>query len=77
MVLNQEKFVLGVEDLVDYLGHNISSTGIWPLAAKMAAIKEFGRPVTTRGLQTYLGMVDLYRRYLQGAAKVLRPLTDG
>ncbi len=58
---------------VDHLGHNISSKGIWPLAT----IREFGRLVTTRGLQTYLGMVNFYRRFLQGAAvKVLRPLMD-
>ena len=29
-----------------------------------------------KGLQTYLGMVNFYRRFLKGAAQVLRPLTD-
>ncbi len=67
--------MLGV-DQVDYLGHNISSTGIQPLKAKVAAILEFERPVMAKGLQTYLGMVNFYRRFLQGAAKVLRPLTE-
>ena len=42
----------------------------------MTAIREFGRPVTAKGLQTYLGMVKFYCRFLQGAALVLRPLTD-
>ena len=75
LVLNAEKCELGKSD-VKYLGHSISATGIKPLAEKVAAISKFERPVTAKGLQTYLGMVNFYRRFLRGAAAVLKPLTD-
>ena len=75
LVLNAEKCELGRTE-VKYLGHLISATGIRPLEEKVAAINSFERPVTVRGLQTYLGMVNFYRRFLRGAALVLKPLTD-
>ncbi len=75
LVLNAEKCELGAAE-VDYLGHRISAGGVRPLAAKTAAIKNFQRPTTARGLQTYLGMVNFYRRFLKDAALILKPLTD-
>ena len=75
LVLNAEKCVLGV-DSVDYLGHRVTSTGISPLPGRLDSIRKFPQPQTVKGLQTYLGMVNFYRRFLKGAAQVLRPLTD-
>ena len=40
------------------------------------AVVEFPRPRTVKELQGFLGMVNFYRRFLPGAAAVLRPLTD-
>ena len=75
LVLNGGKCVLGVSE-VDYLGHRITATGIRPIASKVEAIDVFPQPETARQLQTYLGMVNFYRRFLPGAANVLRPLTE-
>ena len=75
MVLNGEKCLLGVSAL-DYLGHRITARGILPMQQHEAAINEHPQPTTARGLQTYLGMVNFYRRFLPAAARVLRPLTE-
>ena len=75
LVLNGAKCVLG-EEQVEYLGHQISATGIKPLPGKVAAIRSFPKPETAKQLQTYLGMVNFYRRFLPSAAHVLKPLTD-
>ncbi len=75
MVLNGKKCVMGVSKM-DYLGHHISASGILPMPQCVAAIKEHPQPTTARGLQTYLGMVNFYRRFLPAAANVLRPLTE-
>ena len=75
LVLNAEKCQLGVAEL-DYLGHHVSASGIRPIMDKVAAIKKFPRPDTVRQLQTFLGMVNFYRRFLPQAAMVLKPLTD-
>ena len=75
LVLNAEKCQLGVSE-IDYLGQCISPTGIRPLADRVAPIRRFERPATVRGLQTYLGMVNFYRRFLKDAALQLKPLMD-
>ena len=75
LVINKEKCVLGVEE-VDYLGHRVSASGIRPLAYRVRAIEGFPQPKTVGQLQTFLGMVNFYRRFLPSAARVLKPLTD-
>ena len=75
LVLNAEKCQLGVSEL-DYLGHHVTASGIQPIADRVATIKKFPQPKTVGQLQTYLGMVNFYRRFLPAAARVLKPLTD-
>jgi len=75
LVLNGEKCVLGV-DRIEYLGHVVSSTGVSPLPDRVQAIRSFPRPTTLKELQTYLGMLNFYRRFLSGAARLLKPLSD-
>ena len=75
LVLNAEKCELGVEEL-DYLGHHVSKSGIQPIQSKVAAVQKFPQSKTIAQLQTYLGMVNFYRRFLRGAAGILRPLTE-
>jgi len=75
LVLNGEKCVLGVRE-VEYLGHVVSSGGIRPLPERVEAITCFPRPTTSKALQRYLGMLNFYRRFVRGAAGLLKPLTD-
>jgi hypothetical protein len=75
LVLNMEKCEVGVAEL-DYLGHRISASGIRPIASRVEALAKYPQPVTVCQLQTYLGMINFYRRFLPGAAGVLKPLTD-
>ncbi len=75
LVLNAEKCDWGKEEL-DYLGHHVSARGIAPIRSRVQAIIDFPKPVTVAHLQTYLGMVNFYRRFLHNAARVLKPLTD-
>jgi hypothetical protein len=47
-----------------------------PLQDKLAAIRNHPPPKDVAQLQTYLGMVNFYRRFFPAAAVVLRPLTE-
>jgi hypothetical protein len=42
----------------------------------VAAIQEFPSLCTVRNLQSFLGMVNFYRRFLPAVARALHPLTD-
>jgi cleavage and polyadenylation specificity factor subunit 1 len=75
LVLNAEKCQFGVAK-IEYLGHCISASGIRPLHTRLAAIQNHPQPKTVQQLQTYLGMVNFYRRFFKSAAAVLRPLTE-
>ena len=75
LVLNAEKCEWRKQQLT-YLGHEVSASGIRPMADRVTTITKFPQPETTQQLQTYLGMVNFYRRFLKGAALVLKPLTD-
>ncbi len=75
LVLNEEKCVLAASQ-VEYLGHLITPMGVSPLPDRVKAITAYLLPTTVRGLQTFLGMANFYRRFLKDAALLLRPLTD-
>ena len=67
--------MMGVPE-VQFRVHIVSAFGIIPLPEKVAAIRAFPRPGTIGQLMSFLGMVNFYRRFIKGAAGVLKPLTD-
>jgi len=73
--LNGEKCVLGVNK-VEYLGHVVSATGVQPLPDKVEAISGFPKPANSKSLQRFLEMLNFYCRFVLGAARTLKPLTD-
>jgi RNase H-like domain found in reverse transcriptase/Reverse transcriptase (RNA-dependent DNA polymerase)/Integrase zinc binding domain/Integrase core domain len=75
LVLNIEKCQFGLAE-VEFLGHRVSADGIRPLNSHVAAVASFPQPQDRQGLQRFLGTVNFYRRFLPGAAAVLKPLTD-
>jgi Reverse transcriptase (RNA-dependent DNA polymerase) len=75
LVINAEKCQFGVAE-IDYLGHRISASGIRPLQDRLTAIRNYPQPKTVQQLQTYLGMINFYRKFFCNAAAVLRPLTE-
>jgi hypothetical protein len=74
LVLNMEKCELARQK-IDFLGHHITAEGASPILRHMQAIQEFPAPRDKKQLQTFLGMVNFYRRFIP-AANILLPLTD-
>ena len=66
---------------VEYLGHVISKDGLSPGLGKVAAILHAPDPRDVKELQSYLGLINFYRRFLPNLSGLLRPLhlllTDG
>jgi hypothetical protein len=61
---------------VEFLGHRVDQHGARPLQRHVQAISEFPSPQDVKQLQQFLGMVNFYRRFLPGIARMLQPLTD-
>ena len=71
--INRKKCVFGQSE-VRYLGHLIGSRGISPLPSRVDDLKKFPSPISKLGLQRFLGMLNYYRRFVPGLARVLAPL---
>ncbi len=75
LVLNMEKCELARQE-IDFLGHHITAEGASPILRHVQAIQDFPAPQDKKQLQTFLGMVNFYRRFIPAAANSLLPLTD-
>nr|VZH96084.1 unnamed protein product [Spirometra erinaceieuropaei] len=75
VVINPSKCVLGVP-LLDFLGHHVDAQGLRPLSSKVEVIRDFPPPTSKRQLQRFLGMVNIYRRFLPNCADLMMPLTN-
>ena len=56
------------------LGHIVSSDGIEPDEAKIAAIKERKPPTNVKQMQQFLGLCNYYRKFIKGFADMTVPL---
>ena len=60
---------------IQYLGHILSTKGIWPLLSKSQAIQTMDLPKTPKQVCALLGLVGYYRKFIKDFAKVAKPLT--
>ena len=60
---------------IQYLGHILSATDIRSLPAKMHAIQHMQPPITPKQVKAFLGLVKYYRKFINGFAKIVKPLT--
>ena len=60
---------------IQYMGHILSATGIWPLPAKTHTIQHMQQPTTPKQVRAFLGLVGYYRKLIKGFAKIAKPLT--
>ena len=75
LTINPVKCVFAVPSL-KFLGHMVDGNGIRPLPKQVPAVQGVHPPTDIKQLQRFLGMINFYRRFIPGIARVLRPLTD-
>lgn len=63
------------QDHIPFLGYIISSDGFQMDPQKLSAVLEWPQPTTLRGLQSFLGFANYYRRFIKGFASIAAPLT--
>jgi hypothetical protein len=64
------------KESVEYLGHVISSKGISTDPKKVEAVKQWPIPTNIKEMQSFLGLCNYYRRFIEGYSKIAAPLTD-
>ena len=81
-ILRKEKFfgkltkcIFGATE-VEYLGHLISNDGIKVDPDKVTAVTEWPIPRTKQQVQSFLGLVNYYRRFIKDCSLLAKPLTN-
>ena len=60
---------------IKYLGHILSTKGIWPLPSKTQAIQNMHPPKTPKQVYAFHGLVGYYRKFIQNFTKIAKLLT--
>jgi RNase H-like domain found in reverse transcriptase/Reverse transcriptase (RNA-dependent DNA polymerase) len=63
------------QEKVAYLGHIVSAAGFEIDQSKTAALRNCRVPTNRTELRSFLGLANVYRRFVQDFAKTARPLT--
>ena len=59
---------------VEYLSHIISNGCIKPNPLKIASVTDFKRPTNVKSVQSFLGLVSYYRKFIKDCANLCSPL---
>ena len=52
-----------------YLGHSVSSKGVWPSRDNLKVIAKYPEPMTYTAIKGFVGLVGHYQRFFQDFAK--------
>lgn len=74
MTLNLEKSFF-VRQKIHFLGHILTSRGIYTDPEKVKAIRNFPTPKKVKQLRAFLGLVNYYRRFCQNSSMKTARLT--
>ena len=73
--INAKKSVFGVTSL-DYLGYSIDGKGIHPNMDRVKALQNAPKPTSVKKLQSFLGFLQYYSKFVKNFAAKARPLFD-
>ena len=64
------------KDKIQYLGHVITKEGISVDPEKIKEIEKWSVQKYVTGLQSFMGITDYYRRFIEGFSRITNPITS-
>ena len=61
---------------VEFLGQWVTPSGMTPTAEKLRAVQEWETPTNVRGVRSFLGFANYYRRFVYKFTEIAHPLTE-
>jgi hypothetical protein len=59
---------------IEYLSHIITNGTLSPNPEKVAAVSQYKRPTTVKQLQSFLGLISYYRKFIKNCSTIASPL---
>ena len=63
-----------MQTTISYLGHTFTQGKIQPGGNKVKAVQHFPCPQNVKGVQSFLGLVNFYRRFIPNCSEISGPL---
>ena len=73
--LNLKKCSIEKEE-IEFLGHVVNATGVYPDPKHLQQIKELSPLTNIKGVQSFLGLLGYYRKFVENFSKMALPLTE-
>lgn len=61
---------------IDFLGFEVSGSGIRPGSRKINAVSDFPTPRNVHEVRRFIGLTSFFRRFIKNFSLIARPLTD-
>jgi len=75
LIVNMKKCKFNQRELT-FLGYHVSSKGVLPSSKKVDAISSWPTPSNVQQVRQFIGMVQYYRKFIQGYSDIAHPLTE-
>ena len=64
------------KEQIEYLGHSVSSKGVWPSRDNLKAITKYPKPTTYMAIKGFVSLIGHYRHFIKDFSKISDPLHE-
>ena len=64
------------KEKIEYLGHSVSSKGMWPSRDNLKAIAKYPEPTMYTAIKGFIGLIGYHRHFIKDFTKIADPLHE-